>query len=294
MGRTALRQCARPRRHGAAEGRRLQEADGGLQRRAARQRGALARARALRLRARARLGARAAAVRAPARRVPGAAVEVRRHEDAARRGAALALSRRGERRPRPAFGAGDRHRQGLLQPRRIRRRQRGAAGDGRHGLQPGGARRVLRAPLPRLDDRRRLDRDPQEPHRRRHLRPDFLATPMIEGLARLVNDNPTIVRWGRRMNETFMVEVGDTQYLIEVQDGLIRAVGKGPFTQRSWRFAIRGKRDAWEKFWQKTPAPGWHDLFGLLRRGEVAFEGDQRVLMAYLMYVKLVLAAPRN
>jgi len=26
----------------------------------------------------------------------------------------------------------------------------------------------------------------------------------------------------------------------------------------------------------------------------VAFEGDQRVLMAYLQYVKLVLAAPRN
>ena len=37
-------------------------------------------------------------------------------------------------------------------------------------LQPGGAGRVLRAPLPRLDDRRRLDRDPQEPHRRRRLR----------------------------------------------------------------------------------------------------------------------------
>jgi len=26
----------------------------------------------------------------------------------------------------------------------------------------------------------------------------------------------------------------------------------------------------------------------------VKFEGDQRVLMAYLQYVKLVLAAPRN
>ena len=30
------------------------------------------------------------------------------------------------------------------------------------------------------------------------------------------------------------------------------------------------------------------------RDGEVAFEGDQRVLMAYLQYVKLVLAAPRK
>jgi hypothetical protein len=116
---------------------------------------------------------------------------------------------------------------------------------------------------------------------------------MVEQLAGLVNANPEILRWGRRMNETFMVEVGDTQFLLTVRDGKLQ-VEKGPFTQRSWAFAIRAKREAWEKFWQQTPAPGWHDLFGLLRRGDVVFEGDQRVLMAYLMYVKLVLAAPRN
>ena len=116
---------------------------------------------------------------------------------------------------------------------------------------------------------------------------------MIESLAALVNADPAIGRWGRRMNETFMVEVGNDQYLLKVSDGKL-AVEKGPFVQRTWRFAIRASRESWEKFWQKIPAPGWHDLFGLLRRGEVAFEGDQRVLMAYLQYVKLVLAAPRK
>jgi len=117
---------------------------------------------------------------------------------------------------------------------------------------------------------------------------------VIESLARLVNADAAIVRWGRHMNETFMVEVGDQQYLLQIENGLIQKMEIGPFVQRTWRFAIRAKREAWEKFWQKTPAPGWHDLFGLLRRGEVAFEGDQRVLMAYLQYVKLVLAAPRK
>jgi hypothetical protein len=116
---------------------------------------------------------------------------------------------------------------------------------------------------------------------------------VIENLAHLVNQDPAIVRWGRRMDETFMIEVGDTQYLLTVHDGKLQ-VAKGPFTQRSWRFAIRASRESWEKFWQKPPAPGWHDLFGLLRRGDVKFEGDQRVLMAYLQYVKLVLAAPRK
>jgi hypothetical protein len=116
---------------------------------------------------------------------------------------------------------------------------------------------------------------------------------VIERLAELVNGNPAITRWGRGMNETFMVEVGDQQYLLLVSDGKIISVSKGPLTQRSWSFAIRASRESWQKFWQQPPAPGWHDLFALLRRGDVKFEGDQRVLMAYLLYVKLVLAALR-
>jgi len=117
---------------------------------------------------------------------------------------------------------------------------------------------------------------------------------VIENIAQRVNEDPAMVRWGRGMNETFMVEVGDQQYLLKVSDGRIQSVEKGPFAMRSWKFAIRASRECWEKFWQKTPAPGWHDLFALLRRGDVKFEGDQRVLMAYLLYVKLVLAAPRK
>ena len=117
---------------------------------------------------------------------------------------------------------------------------------------------------------------------------------MIERIPELVNGDPAIVRWGRHMNETFMVEVGARQYLLTVREGRVDPVSKGPFVMRPWRFAIRASADCWEKFWQKVPAPGWHDLFALLRRGDVVFEGDQRVLMAYLLYLKLVLATPRK
>jgi len=117
---------------------------------------------------------------------------------------------------------------------------------------------------------------------------------MIEKLAELVNGDPAVQRWGRHMNETFMVEVAPEQYLVTVREGRIEKVEKGPFVQRSWRFAIRARKESWQKFWQKVPAPGWHELFALLRRGDVVFEGDQRVLTAYLLYLKLVLAAPRR
>lgn len=117
---------------------------------------------------------------------------------------------------------------------------------------------------------------------------------MIERIPELVNADPAIRRWARDMNETFMLEVGEEQYLLTVRQGFMEKVEKGPFVMRAWRFAIRARKECWEKHWQKVPEPGWHDLFALLRRGDVAFEGDQRVLMAYLLYLKLVLAAPRR
>ena len=117
---------------------------------------------------------------------------------------------------------------------------------------------------------------------------------MIERLAERVNADPAILRWGRHMNETFLVEVGETQYLVTVRAGRVDTVEKGPLVMRAWRFAIRASAECWERYWRPSPEPGWHDLFALLRRGDVRFEGDQRVLMAYLMYLKLALASLRR
>jgi hypothetical protein len=96
------------------------------------------------------------------------------------------------------------------------------------------------------------------------------------------------------MNETFMVEVGEQRYPIRVSDGKIESVEKGPFVMRSWKFAIRASRECWERFWQKTPAPGWHDLFALSKRGEMSFEGNLQPFLAHLQYLKDVLALPRS
>jgi hypothetical protein len=117
---------------------------------------------------------------------------------------------------------------------------------------------------------------------------------VIDRIADIANADAGLARWGRHMNETFMVEVGPTQFLLTVRAGRVESVEKGPLVMRGWRFAIRASRESWEKHWQNPPPPGWHDLFALLRRGEVAFEGDQRVLMAYLLYLKLLLALPRQ
>lgn len=116
---------------------------------------------------------------------------------------------------------------------------------------------------------------------------------MIEELPRLVNGDEALVRRGRYFTDVFMIEVGDVQYLIHVREGIIDNVERGPFVMRPWRFALRASADIWDRFWEKIPDPGYHDIFALLRKGEITFDGDLQPMMANLLYVKAVIAAPR-
>ena len=117
---------------------------------------------------------------------------------------------------------------------------------------------------------------------------------MFERLAAIVNCNEDLVRRGRYISDTFMLEVGETQYLIEVLQGRIESVELGPFVMRSWTFALRATEDVWQRFWEQLPKPGYHDIFALLRHNRIVLDGDLQPMMANLLYVKEVIAAPRK
>ena len=76
---------------------------------------------------------------------------------------------------------------------------------------------------------------------------------MIEKLPELVNKNEALIRKGRWLNDVFLVEVGDVQYLIYVAAGRVERVEIGPFVMPSWTFAIRGSEAMWHRFWQPVP-----------------------------------------
>lgn len=116
---------------------------------------------------------------------------------------------------------------------------------------------------------------------------------MMQELARLVNADPVLVRRGRHFTGRFLVEARPRAWLVHVLHGRVEKVEEGPFVMPSWRFAIRAEEASWRRFWQARPAPGDHDLLALVRRGLMTFEGDLQPLMANLLYVKGVLAAPR-
>jgi pimeloyl-ACP methyl ester carboxylesterase len=117
---------------------------------------------------------------------------------------------------------------------------------------------------------------------------------MIERIADLVNAEAGLVRRGRFLSTTFLVEVGDQGYLIKIIEGRVVSVTPGPFVTPNYSFALRAPRDEWEMFWKKLPAPGHSDIFALFKRGKLRIEGDLHPFMANLLYIKDVLAAPRR
>lgn len=121
-----------------------------------------------------------------------------------------------------------------------------------------------------------------------------VTLPDLEKLAEWVNHDAALVRRGRFLTMTFLVEVGETAYLVTVIEGRVHRVERGPFLLRSWTFAVRAPADVWQRFWEPVPAPGYHDLFALTKGGLARLEGNLQPLMANLQYLKDVLAAPRR
>jgi hypothetical protein len=117
---------------------------------------------------------------------------------------------------------------------------------------------------------------------------------MLERLPDLVNGDPDLVWRGRGFTARFLVAVGEEEWLVDVQAGRVVGVAKGPFRMASWTFALKGTRAGWDRFWQPVPPPYYQDLFGLLRQGELKFEGDLLPLWRDMMYVKGLLATLRG
>lgn len=116
---------------------------------------------------------------------------------------------------------------------------------------------------------------------------------MIETLKDKVNRDAGLVRRGRYLTTTFLLEVGPTAWLISIFEGRIAAVARGPFVMPSSAFSLRAPAEEWEKFWGERPPPGCNDLMALIKRRVLKTEGDLQVFMANLRYFKEALGKLR-
>jgi hypothetical protein len=117
---------------------------------------------------------------------------------------------------------------------------------------------------------------------------------MIEALKARVNGDEALVRRGRFLSTTFLLEVGQTAWLISIFEGEVVSVTSGPFVMPSSSFALRAPEQEWQKFWSSRPPPGSNDLMALIKRRVLKAEGNLQIFMANLRYFKEVLAKLRQ
>lgn len=123
---------------------------------------------------------------------------------------------------------------------------------------------------------------------------DVQTVEAFERLPELLEDDPDLLRRGRYLTVRCMVEIGSTPFYLSIMEGRLTTLERGPKLMQPWTFAVRATAEAWSRFWQPVPEPGWHDLFALTKRREASVEGDIRPFMANLQYFKDLLAAPRR
>jgi hypothetical protein len=116
---------------------------------------------------------------------------------------------------------------------------------------------------------------------------------MIEALKARVNADAALVRRGRFLTTTFLLEIGQSAWLISIFEGRIVSVTAGPFIMPSSSFALRAAAAEWEKFCRSRPPPGSNDLMALIKRRVLKAEGNLGIFMANLRYFKEVLAKLR-
>jgi hypothetical protein len=116
---------------------------------------------------------------------------------------------------------------------------------------------------------------------------------MLEALQERVNADAGLVRRGRYLTTTFLLQSGDISWLVSIFEGKITSVTRGPFVMPSSSFALRASEAEWQKFSLAKPPPGSNDLMALVRRKVLKAEGDLQVFMAHLRYFKEALAKLR-
>jgi hypothetical protein len=116
----------------------------------------------------------------------------------------------------------------------------------------------------------------------------------FQAMQRKLDDTPHLLRLGRLFSETVLVEVDGSETYLAFEKGRLVSVTPGPSRKTPWRFALRTDSAALEAFWQARPAPGFHDIFGLVKIGRGRIDGDILALVKNLRFFKEVMALARQ
>lgn len=103
-----------------------------------------------------------------------------------------------------------------------------------------------------------------------------------------------LARFGRDLTCALLIGDGEVDWLVAIERGTVARVTKGPHVMPRTDLVLRAESDAWTRFLEPVPPPGYHDLFALRRYRRLRIEGDIRLMSAYLFYIKRLFALLRR
>jgi hypothetical protein len=113
---------------------------------------------------------------------------------------------------------------------------------------------------------------------------------MANALAKMAH----LHRLGALFSDTVMIEVDGDEFYLTFEKGHVVEIKEGPSLKTPWRFALRVKGEALDKFWEPVPRPPFHDIFGLVKYGHGRIDGDILVLVKNLRFFKEFMALGRK
>ncbi|MEX2489691.1 MAG: alpha/beta hydrolase [Pseudomonadales bacterium] len=94
----------------------------------------------------------------------------------------------------------------------------------------------------------------------------------LQALVHAVNQDPELTRRGKYYSIRFRLEMDGCHILFQVEDGKLTSVSEN--ADDPVVFSLTGSREAWQKFLQTEPPPGYHDIAAMLDRGYLLLHGD--------------------
>ena len=90
------------------------------------------------------------------------------------------------------------------------------------------------------------------------------ATPTdwADAFARASNDDPEIQAHGKYFTCSYLLDMGERTFVVEVSRGKVVAVAVDPGPlEVSYQFALRASADTWRNFGVPVPAPMYHGIW---------------------------------
>jgi hypothetical protein len=96
------------------------------------------------------------------------------------------------------------------------------------------------------------------------------------------DNDVTIAAMGKYYTCSFMYDMGEAKFIIEMHDGKVKNININPAPLDAYDFALRASAASWREFGRQVPKPHFHGIWAASFREDLKIEGNTLVLMQNL------------